>query len=238
MSPDTIEAILAVAGFTAAVFAILSIAIYAQVRAQAEPQRLLFQNGVAGAEVRAKMNADVRDFVQRREWTFLGGWSFQNVSLGAWQMPRSKTRLFGYLAPGVTLNEPLWEFTTTFAPGRSLTTTGGRTGAMYWCSPGCFKESIPLKSMEQLYESHQKSLALLRSIINLDEQPDHRTVEQALCDSLRNDVQTARRRLFWPVRLLFRLFFNKHRMYGKTIEDQLRLGMLPGLSTGGRYTGR
>lgn len=238
MSPDTIQALLTVAGVIAAMLVMLSLAMYAQVLTQAEPQRFLFPNGVAGAEVRQKMNADAREFVQRRECPFLGGWTFQNVSVAAWQLLNSRTRLYGYLAPGVTLNQPLWEFTTTFGPGRSLTTTGGRTGQMYWCSPGCFKESIPLRSMEQLYESHQKSLALLRSIINLDEQPDTRTVDQAMCHSLLNDVKTARQRIFWPVRLLFRLLFNKHRMYGKTIEDQLRLGMIEGISTGGRYSAR
>jgi hypothetical protein len=236
MSPETLQALLPIAGFIAAILAVLSVTIYAQVLSQAEPQKYMFPNAGAGVDIQHRMNTDARQFVQNHGCVYLGGWSFQSVSVAAWQVPKTQTRLYAYYASHMVSGQPLWEFATSFGPGRSLTTTGGRTGQMYWCSPGCFKESIPLKSMEQLYDSHQKSLALLRSTINLDEQPETRTVDQVLCDALRNDVKTARRRLFWPLRLLFRLFFNKHRMYGKTIEDQLRRGMIEGISTGGRYT--
>lgn len=207
------------------VLIVVPVTVMLQVHMMLHPEKLLKRDPSATRVISDAITPETRAWIAQQQCQFIGAFRFMQVVIALWKMPAEGTYVAVLRAQNALAKMTVMEF-GTFLENGELNSTNGSSTFMFPPTPGNFKESILTQSLDTLYRAHLHSLEVLNARLGLRPIPMPADMERNMIESNRRQMLYVKSLPFYPFRGIYWFFVKRHRMRGKTIEDQFRTGMI------------
>lgn len=192
-----------------------------QIVSMSSPRKMLKINHEGSKEILSYLDHGNRVWLNSANIECMNSYDFGSIKFSTWRFLSEKKYLIIYLVKGSLK----FDIITLFSGSTSLTTSDSNNSQVFPLLKGDYKECGQCSKLSNIYEQHEISLNYLKSFLNCEVEQGPVDFESNLIESISNSMHYVRSIKFWWIKTLYWFFIRKRRYTGKTIEEQICLGL-------------